>query len=152
MIKKFFLIIFSILSILFFIAENSFSHGINYEIIDNTVNVKTFFEDDTPFYPATVKVYSPENYDKVYLEGQNNENGVFSFQPNKPGEWIIMVRDKSGHGVRVNVKVKENLTVDSGENFGSLSMTQKLIMAGCVLWGLFGTALFFRRKTKNAHR
>lgn len=90
------------------------------------------------FYPLSTK---------VDMKTRTNNDGLFSFIPDKAGIWTIQVRDKSGHGMRINLeidkqlKLKKDNTVKQG-----ISYIQKIIMATCVIWGFIGTALFFKRK------
>jgi len=126
-----------------------YAHGVEYEFIQNNVMIKAWFSGGKPFYPATFDLYSPDNYEKVYLSGETDNKGIFSFKPDKPGKWIVMLRDKTGHGTRINLDVNENLSLDKDNPIGSINLYQKLIMVVCVIWGFIGTALFFIGRKKK---
>jgi nickel transport protein len=147
--NKFYKIVFVVVFILLMFTSIVYAHGVEYEFIQNNVMIKAWFSGGKPFYPATFDLYSPDNYEKVYLSGETDNKGIFSFKPDKPGKWIVMLRDKTGHGTRINLDVNENLSLDKDNPIGSINLYQKLIMVVCVIWGFIGTALFFIGRKKK---
>lgn len=146
---KFYKTMFVAVFILLFFTSVAFAHGVEYEFIRNNVTIKAYFSGGKPFYPATFDLYSPDDYEEVYLSGETNNEGVFSIKPNSPGKWIVMLRDKTGHGTRINIDVNKDLSINTGGTNSSSTLYQKIIMAVCVIWGFIGTALFFIRKKKK---
>lgn len=125
-----------------------YAHGVVYEFVQNKVCIKVSYESGEAFYPATVKVYRPDEK-KVSMKSKTDENGFFSFEPDIAGKWILMFQDSSGHGTRVNVNIKDDLTLDIENSVDSISVFQKIIMGICVIWGFVGTALFFIKRRKQ---
>jgi nickel transport protein len=148
---KFYKIVSVAIFTLLIFTSVAFAHGVEYEFIRDNVTIKASFSGGKPFYPATFDLYSPDDYEEVYLSGETSDKGMFSFKPNKPGKWVVMLRDKTGHGTRINIDVNKDLSINTGESNSSTALYQKIIMAVCVIWGFIGTALFFiRRKKKEA--
>ncbi|MCK4798660.1 MAG: hypothetical protein KAT05_14880 [Spirochaetes bacterium] len=132
-------LIFSIISI--------YSHGVNCDFITNGIGIKMHYDGGAPFSYAEVTLYSPDDYKNPYLKSQTDKQGLYFFKPNKPGEWIILIRDKKGHGIRKNIKVgPDGLLVQLNKTSTRINLAQKIILAICVIWGMIGTALFFIRR------
>lgn len=124
-----------------------FAHGTQYEIIQpKEISVKSSFGTGVPMANCDVLIFYPSST-KIDMKTRTNNDGIFSFIPDKAGIWSIQVRDKSGHGMRINLEIDEQfkLKSDNSTNNG-ISYIQKIIMAICVIWGFVGTALFFKRR------
>ncbi|NJO41360.1 MAG: carboxypeptidase regulatory-like domain-containing protein [Cyanobacteria bacterium CRU_2_1] len=134
------------------------AHGIK---IDHqtvqAVQINAIYDTGEPMADAQVAIYTPDNPSEPWLTGTTDAKGHFIFTPDptKAGNWEVSVR-QAGHGGIVNVSVRgttggaePNPTADGLGNYTPL---QKGVMAGAVIWGFVGTALFFsRRKQQNAH-
>jgi len=131
-----------------FSVRSVFAHGVVHEVNrENTVVIKVGYDDGEPMSYAEVKIYSPDNSKVEYQNGRTDKNGCFSFLPPRTGEWKIVINDGMGHGVvtRVPVKeIKEGLEIESSNH--GLSLGQKLLIAISIVWGLVGTALYFKKK------
>ena len=117
----------------------AYSHGTKYEIVNSGKTGDVMSDADVLFFPpGATSVSSTVKTDK---------DGIFFFSPDKPGTWTFQVRDKSGHGMRVNLQIDESLSVKCGPRDGTgLNIIQKVLMALCVIWGAIGTALYFKLK------
>lgn len=125
------------------------AHGSDYEILKKGVmGVRMYFHSGVPLGDARVLIFAPGET-KKYQETRSDRRGIVTFSPDRTGTWILQVREKSGHGMRINLPVKEGMIPEKTENTGSLSSLQKTVMALSIIWGLVGTALFFSRKGKN---
>ncbi len=134
------------------ITPVSYAHGNRYEVLPKgVVGVKASFDTGEPMTDARVIIFAP-NTSQVYFQTKSDKNGVVTFCPDKSGLWSLMIRDNSGHGMRVNLEIDDAMTVSMGQKeslLGTATLLQKIIMAGCVIWGFIGTALFFKRKQEN---
>ncbi len=128
-------------------ASILYAHGAKYEILSRGVlGVKASYEAGDPMADARVMVYAP-NSSEVFFLTKTDKNGIASFSPDRAGLWTLMIRDNTGHGLRVNLNVDDTMTVSQGDRAaGTTTPLQKIIMAICVIWGLMGTALYFKRK------
>jgi nickel transport protein len=126
----------------------AFSHGIDYSFSSGeSIIIKVSFGENEPMSYAAVKIFSPENNKIEHQNGRTDKNGLFSFVPNKTGEWTVMVTDDTGHGLKEKIKVDKKLRIDEMKS-NNLNVMQKLIAAVCAIWGIIGTALYFKSKQK----
>lgn len=125
------------------------AHGVKYEIIkDKGIGLIVKYDTGEPMVDAEVAIYHPKDYKKPYLTMTTDQQGCFMFLPNISGKWAIVVNDNSGHGVQKTIEV--DLSTNSDFSIAKGYVTQKIIMALCVIWGLIGTSLFFISKNKNS--
>lgn len=126
---------------------SSFGHGTKYEILrNNTIGIKAMFDTGDPMVSAKVLIFAPDETKATYT-ALTDSNGVFYFTPDKAGTWAMQVRDKGGHGMRINLEVNESMVLTSGQKLSNtMSYFQKILMALCVIWGCIGTALYFKYK------
>lgn len=123
------------------------AHGLETRpLYEGGIGLEVTYETGEPLADAAVTVYSPDDPGTPFLELRADRHGRFMFLPDRPGTWAAVVRDGSGHGVRYDFEVNEALRAAATDPEGSLSTTAKLVAAACVVWGLIGTALYFRRK------
>ena len=104
---------------------------------------------DGPMAGAEVIVYEPDLL-TVYEQGTCDVDGKYSFAPDmsKPGDWKVRINHDHSH--LIYVLVGENVSASGG--IGGFSVLQIVLMSACVIWGIAGTALYFRRKREtNAH-
>lgn len=118
------------------------------------VGVHARFDTGAPMENAQVSVFAPDDPATPWLTGQADAAGQFVFTPDaKAGRWAIQVR-QAGHGAMGYVEVGGNgadsLVITAapgpaGAPGAGTTLTQRLIMVACVLWGALGTALYLRR-------
>lgn len=141
MTKKIMLIM---LIVLLLFKINVFAHGalIEYEIKESYY-IQALYDTGKPMPFAQIIIYAPNNIEEPYEVGKSNENGEYSFTIDKniKGVWTIQAR-LVGHGTSMNILVNDNVMVKQSK----VSIIQMIIMGGCVLWGLFGTYMYFSRR------
>lgn len=137
------------------------AHGANITYhTTEAIEIQALYDTGEPLAAAQVTLYAPTDPTTAWLTGITDEQGRFWFRPDpqQPGNWEVTVR-QAGHGDILVIPVEpQDLTPDraesssgSGLGFGSgstdpsLSWLQKGVMAGSILWGCVGTALFFSR-------
>jgi nickel transport protein len=128
------------------------------------VSVQALYDTGEPMAGAQVSVFAPDAPTTPWLRGTTDEAGRFVFVPDgRAGRWTVQAR-QAGHGAVVHIDPAEPaagpsrvvgapaqaaasivpLTADRGVPGTGL---QRAVMALCVIWGLVGTALFFRRRS-----
>ncbi len=122
-----------------------YSHGTKYEIVKSgEIGVRAMYDTGEVMAFADVLVFPPGAASSAYPL-KADDKGLFSFTPDMPGTWTFQVRDTSGHGMRINLKIDESLSLKSeGASGNGLNMLQKLVMALSIIWGAIGTALYFK--------
>jgi len=129
-----------------FLNIAAYSHGTKFTVIQpKEIRIQAAFDTGEPMADAEVLLFPP-NETRESSSVHTDSNGVFTFIPDRPGVWVCQVRHKSGHGMRINSDINENLSLSSHSRISGVSQTQKIIMAICVIWGMIGTALFFKNK------
>ncbi len=136
-----------LIAVLVFSVSICYSHGISSKIIKKGIIGISVKDELGKAFFGKVSIYAPNNKDEPVILSQLNKNGMFFFKPDKPGKWIALFRDRSGHGGRLTIQVNKDMIATSESN--NLSGMHKIIIALSVCWGLIGTALFFMRKKKT---
>jgi len=143
-VKKLFVMPLVFLLLVSFHPQEAFAHGviITHEIKE-TVAITACYDSGEPMSGAQVSIFTPDHQASPWITGVCDQEGRYQFNLDRsyPGTWDIQVR-KAGHGEMIHIDVGEAITA---ANKG-VSWTQKILMAGCVVWGLIGTALYFRRR------
>ena len=103
------------------------------------------YDTGEPMANAKVLIFAPEET-KATFTTQSDSKGVFYLIPDKAGTWTMQVRDKGGHGMRINLPVDESMQLTQASKSSGMTYLQKVLAALCVVWGCIGTALYFRRK------
>lgn len=77
----------------------------------SSINLHVYFSGGAPAQNAHITIYRPD--ETIYLEGETNEEGEFSFEPTVlQGEWKI-VAEHSGH--RAEIMIGEESQGGTGE-------------------------------------
>jgi nickel transport protein len=147
----------ALLSILGF-PMKGFAHGvaISYKI-EQAIAIAATYDSGEPMANAQVIIYAPDNPSQAWQKGTTDEQGRFVFVPDraKAGNWEVAIR-QAGHGQIAVIPIASETAaretpnqarVTSGAK-GTLTPLQKGLMAGSVIWGFVGTALFFIRGKK----
>lgn len=133
------------------------AHGVKIAYTTTTavvVKLQAHFDSGEPMTGGQVTIYAPDNPSSPWLTGTCDEQGRFQFTPDPaiPGTWEVQVR-LAGHGdiVYVPIGAADHATAPSGTvtqimSDSSYSPLQLVVMGGSVVWGLFGTALFFSNR------
>ena len=120
-----------------------YSHGTEYSILsDRVIKVEARFDTGEAFSDSDVLVFPPEESEAAYTL-KTDAMGVFYFEPDRRGTWILQVRGNGGHGLRINLPVDESGLAGEARSSG-LTLLQKLMMVLCVSWGAAGTVFYFR--------
>jgi len=139
--------LFTVLAAFIFILSipvAAFGHGVEIDYqTTRAVELTARYDTGEPVSEGQVIIYAPDNPSKPWRTGQCDEKGRFTFtpDPSKQGTWDIQVR-KAGHGGMIHI----NVGGEEASAAGSTGYTtpQIVLMAACVIWGLTGTALFFK--------
>ena len=127
------------------VSATAYAHGVILEYEVNVViEILAAFDTGEPMAEAQVTVYAPDDPSTPWLTGVCDEQGRFNFtpDPSKSGIWDVQVRHL-GHGGMIHIPVGETMTLSGGTGY---SAPQIALMAGCVIWGFVGTALFFAKR------
>jgi len=137
-------------AVLFLVTAPVFGHGarVIWEIQGDSVHIAASFDDGQPLDRAQVTVFSGAAPSVPYIVGVTDENGEYSFLPDREEslDWDVQVRS-AGHGDIVHLSLAEESIVHTEQ--GIFTTLQIVLMSACVIWGFVGTALFFASRRKK---
>ena len=122
------------------------AHGVQIQTRNTSaVEIQATYDSGEPMAEAQVQVYAPEDPETVIFSGMTDAMGRYLFVPDRPGDWELSVR-QAGHGDIAVIPVSEAgaITTEFSTSAG-LTPLQRGVVAGAVIWGCVGTALYFRR-------
>ena len=134
----------------------AWSHEVLHQMEDGkAVAVKVSYADGEPLMYSEYQVFSPKDKDVPYQKGRTDRAGYVSFVPEAPGKWRLKVIDTTGHGLDVELDVKNpvdhpvNATAGAGATSVSVALRP---LSGALAIGLIFGALFFlyRRKERTS--
>ena len=127
-----------------------FGHGarVTWVIQGDSVHISASFDDGQPLDGAQVTVFSGAAPSMPYIVGMTDENGEFTFLPDREESlnWDVQVRS-AGHGDIVHFSLAEESAPENEQ--GKFSTLQIVLMSACVVWGFAGTAFFFASRRKR---
>jgi nickel transport protein len=105
------------------------------------VIVRCAYAATDPAAYAAVLVYRPNETETEYQNGRTDANGVFSFVPDRAGEWLFVVDDELGHRVEVRIPVEKTAAgMTASSSPAPLTTSQKLFLGLAAVLGLTGLA------------
>jgi hypothetical protein len=99
----------------------------------------TTYAGSEPAAGAAVLVYAPGKQETEYQSGRTDANGVFSFVPDREGEWRFVVDDGMGHRAETPIAVSADAAGGlHGTAQPPMSMALKLITGLAIIVGATG--------------
>ena len=144
--KLYFIAVLIFMLVVFALPTTAYAHGAKIEYtIASSIEIVAKYDSGEPMAEAQVTIYAPNDPSTPWLIGTCDDQGRFSFTPDVaiPGTWDIQVR-QAGHGDMIHIEIEDG-SVSSGSSSG-YSTGQIIVMSLCVIWGIFGTAMFFKRR------
>lgn len=140
-----------VLSLVLVLATSSLvlAHGTKFEYHAQTsYEIVATYDDGTPMAEAQVSVFAPNEPSKPWTTGTCDEKGRYVLTPDTSiaGEWAVQIR-RAGHGGMLNIPVGDNNQQAAAGSTG-YTPAQLAVMIVAVLWGLAGTALYFKRERR----
>lgn len=135
-------------------SSKASAHGTNIQHRQvQAVQIDASYASGQPMANAQVTVYAPDNPSEAWKTGTTDTEGLYTFVPNRSGEWEVKVR-QAGHGEIVTIPVQKDTnnqeaTSDWLSPESENPTVQKVLYGAAGAWGFFGTALFFVRRRKE---
>lgn len=138
--------------VFFFNLSMAQAHSVRGWIQSRETKVVTAeYDDGEPLGYAVFEVYTPGGKD-LFQSGVTDPNGCFSFLPDTPGKWKILVKDGMGHQVSLTADINDQQALkkgtDPGVGSGHLSKIQSIITGILLIFGLMGLVLLFKTKKR----
>ena len=128
--------------VLFFILgflTHLYGHIVAYKVDKGGITITIWYQGikPTPMKNAFVRVFPPEG-EREFQKGRTDQNGRFSFWPDRPGKWQVVVNDGNGHGAVIEVNVDKKLEASlPSRHFLPLGL--KLLVGWSLIFGIFGS-------------
>jgi nickel transport protein len=125
----------------------------NYFLQSKGLELKSIFSNGDAFKNAKIVIYSPENSEQPWLEGQTDQNGDFLFTPDPTinGNWTIEIGEDN-HWDRLVIPVNQgNIETDeiayspNHEPHEHYSLADQFLIGLIALGGVMGVKIFTRR-------
>lgn len=126
------------------------AHGMHYTVVQQNpvISFETGFSSGDKAAYAECTVFPPKG-DVEFQNGRTDANGMFSFTPNEPGNWRVVVNGGMGHRIEFTVPVALENQKDNAAVVKPDSETPKMFKAGfglSLLANLGLAAMVLRRK------
>ncbi len=128
------------------ILQAVLAHGTHYEVVrEGVFGIYASYDGGAPIADAEVLVFPPGKTTPCCTTATDGR-GFFAFVPPSDGTWIFQVRDKTGHGMRINLPIDDSQIVKTSGS--GVTPTAKVLMVVSIVWGAVGTALYFSGRRK----
>jgi nickel transport protein len=133
-------------------AASLHAHGVQGRIDSGAVVVSAAYDSGEPVRYAKVTISGPDS--KVaFQSGNTDRNGRFSFSPDVPGEWTVVVDDGIGHRLKMDVQVDETMRLRSDQAPAGApqirNCSYERALAGvAVIFGILGIALWLKARRR----
>lgn len=137
--------------LLLLVYSGAEAHEIHYQVENRGISVRVFYSADDPASYSQYEILGPG--DKIpHQNGRIDKNGFVSFLPDRAGIWTIKVfgeSDHGYHGAQIEVKVNENMFMESFKKPLIATHTKIIVGIGLMGW-IFGAVALFRGNRKKA--
>jgi nickel transport protein len=116
------------------------------EIVPPAVIVKGAYGGSEPVAYASVLVFAPAQRDMEFQNGRTDARGVFSFVPDRPGEWLVVLDDETGHRSEVKVNIGNGAVTSAANDSHHFSRWQRLLSGISWIVGLTGIFLWYKSR------
>jgi hypothetical protein len=96
-----------------FISSGLSAHGVTWDYSKKkSYGLEFSYDDDTPMKYVEIKVFGPDDKEKLSQTGRTDQNGYFAFIPSADGLWVVTANDNNGHLAQADLTIKSD--VNSG--------------------------------------
>ena len=98
--------------LILFASDEISAHGTGYRHSQfEAVALEFMYSTGEAMSYREAKVFSPNDEKFAYQSGRTDEKGRYSFVPDSPGAWRVIVRDEEGHQCTAEINITaENLS------------------------------------------
>mgnify|MGYP001149754412 CR=1 FL=1 len=124
------------------------AHGAQLTYLRGTaITLEARYDSGMPMAGAQLTVDAPDRPTVPWLTGTCDAQGRFRFVPDPQlvGRWSVQAR-LAGHGAILHIPLSAADAARPVTAAQGYTGAQRLLMAGSVLWGCIGTALYFKRR------
>ncbi len=111
------------------------------QLVAPAVIVRATYAGSDPVPFAKIQVFAPASAKQEFQAGNTDKRGYFSFVPEGPGEWRVVVDDELGHRKDVPVRVPDPFQAGSNAVEGGAGSRAERALLGLAL--IFGATGFW---------
>ena len=142
-----------IVALAFLLPSPLFAHGVKGSVKEGGLVVTAQYDTGEAMSYARVKISAP-GAEFLFQSGRTDRNGRFCFFPDVAGDWQVVVDDKMGHRLEVNVPVDEAKELKTDKQAGgsaesSMSRYEKALMGLSIIFGLSGILFWWKGKKRQ---
>jgi len=135
--------------LLFVNSGHLWAHSVAYKVGRGGITITVWYEGikPIPMKGAFVRVFAPEE-DTEFQKGRTDRNGRFSFYPDRPGKWQVVINDGNGHGIVADVEVGKDFRTSSPMRI-PFPFALKLLVGLSIIFGIFGVLSLWKNRELN---
>jgi nickel transport protein len=113
------------------------------------VIVRSVYGGSEPVAFAKVQVFAPGGDSTQHQAGSTDRRGVFSFVPDGPGVWRVVVDDEEGHRAESSVDVPANFSTGAVTVGTQPSRLERALLGVALMVGLTGFLYGFKARKRS---
>lgn len=91
------------------------AHGVAWELsAKKSYGLEFSYDDGSPMSYAEIKVFGPDDPEKLSQTGRTDKNGYFAFIPDAEGQWLVAAEDGAGHLAKAELAVNLQPAEENG--------------------------------------
>jgi nickel transport protein len=110
------------------------------------VVIRAAYGGSEPVSFAKVQVFAPSSPGQEFQTGVTDRRGSFSFVPDAPGAWRVVIDDEEGHRREVPITVPESFHTNTGPVPTSASRLERALVGVALIVGATGFLYGFRAR------
>ncbi|MBL8294860.1 MAG: hypothetical protein JNN08_23645 [Bryobacterales bacterium] len=114
-----------------------------------TVIVRSVYGGSEPVAFAKVQVFAPGDGSPQHQAGSTDRRGMFSFVPDGPGTWRVVVDDEEGHRTENSVEVPANFSTGTVTVGTQPSRLERALLGIALMVGLTGFLYGFKARKRS---
>lgn len=115
------------------------------------VIVRAAYGGSEPVAFAKVQVFAPSEAAQEYQTGMTDRRGIFSFVPQDPGAWRIVLDDEEGHRKEVTISVPDPFQSSATAAPPSVSRLERALLGLAILFGATGVFYGYKARHPSHH-
>ncbi len=134
-----------------------FAHGTGYRQSEfRAVALEFMYSTGEAMSYREARVFSPNDEKFSYQSGRTDEKGRYSFVPDTPGKWRVIVRDEEGHQCTAEIDITPENLNPGNESAKTTQPSTILDSYEIFIRSLLGVSIIFNiamiiSRRKNAH-
>ncbi len=119
-------------------------------MVPPAVVIRAAYGGSEPVVFAKVRVFGPGSLPREFQTAVTDQRGYFSFVPDGPGEWRVIVDDEEGHRREVTVNVPQPFGSNARPITGSSDRLERALLGLSLLIGATGFLYGFKARRNSA--